>query len=264
MARRSRIFHQHLIIFSSDAGSVDEMNLTMKSFQSIPNHIAIIMDGNGRWAKTHGLPRMQGHRAGAESVREALDACKELGVQYVTLYAFSSENWSRPEAEVTSLMNLLEKFLKSKLDDLMRQNVRLQAIGQIERLPDSTRAVLTDVLEKTAANDSMTLVLALSYGSREEITAATRKIAQGVLDGRWKPEEITADLVASQLDTATIPDPDLLIRTSGEMRISNFLLWQISYAEIVIVDKCWPDFRQGDLFAAVAEYQKRHRRFGSV
>ncbi len=236
----------------------------MKSFHSIPKHIAIIMDGNGRWAKTHGLPRVQGHRAGAESVREAIDACKELGVPYLTLYAFSSENWSRPEAEVSALMSLLEKFLKTKLDDLMKQNVRLQAIGQIERLPASTRKILADVMELTANNDSITLVLALSYGSREEITAAARKIAKGVQDGTWHPDEITTELFASQLDTAHIPDPDLLIRTSGEMRVSNFLLWQISYAEMVIVDKCWPDFRQGDLFAAVAEYQKRHRRFGSV
>jgi undecaprenyl diphosphate synthase len=236
----------------------------MQHAPSIPQHIAIIMDGNGRWAKSRGLPRVQGHRAGAESVREAIDACKELGVKYLTLYAFSSENWSRPEAEVSALMVLLEKFLDSKATDLMRQNVRLQVIGQIDRLPESTRDTLQKVIAQTANNDSLTLVLALSYGSREEITAAARKIAQGVLDARWSIEDITPELLASQLDTATMPDPDLLIRTSGEMRVSNFLLWQISYAEMVIVDKFWPDFRQGDLFAAVAEYQKRHRRFGSV
>lgn len=231
---------------------------------TIPQHIAIIMDGNGRWAKSRGLPRAEGHRAGAESVREAIDACKELGVQYLTLYAFSSENWSRPQAEVSALMILLEKFLASKAEDLMRQNVRLQVIGQTDRLPESTRETLRKVIAQTATNDSLTLVLALSYGSREEITAATRKIAQGILDGNWKIEDITPELLASQLDTATMPDPDLLIRTSGEMRVSNFLLWQISYAEMVIVDKYWPDFRQGDLFAAFAEYQKRHRRFGSI
>jgi undecaprenyl diphosphate synthase len=236
----------------------------MQPAPSIPQHIAIIMDGNGRWAKSRGLPRVQGHRAGAESVREAIDACKELGVKHLTLYAFSSENWSRPEAEVSALMVLLEKFLESKAADLMRQNVRLQVIGQIDRLPESTRDTLQKVIAQTANNDSLTLVLALSYGSREEITAAARKIAQGVLDGCWKMEDITPELLASQLDTAAMPDPDLLIRTSGEMRVSNFLLWQISYAEMVIVDKFWPDFRQGDLFAAVAEYQKRHRRFGSV
>jgi undecaprenyl diphosphate synthase len=236
----------------------------MQQAPTIPQHIAIIMDGNGRWAKSRGLPRVQGHRAGAESVREAIDSCKELGVKYLTLYAFSSENWSRPQAEVSALMVLLEKFLDSKAADLMRQNVRLEVIGQIDRLPPSTRETLQKVIAQTANNDSLTLVLALSYGSREEITAAARKIAQGVLDGNWKIADITPELLASQLDTATMPDPDLLIRTSGEMRVSNFLLWQISYAEMVIVDKFWPDFRQGDLFAAVAEYQKRHRRFGSV
>jgi len=236
----------------------------MSSSSSIPQHIAIIMDGNGRWAKSRGLPRAQGHRAGAESVREAIDACKELGVKYLTLYAFSSENWNRPQAEIVALMKLLDQFLRSKTSDLMRQNVRLQVIGQIERLPESTRNTLQKVIDQTRDNDSLTLVLALSYGSREEITAAARKLAQGVLDGQWKPEDITPELFSTQLDTAHMPDPDLLIRTSGEMRVSNFLLWQISYAEMVIVDQCWPDFRQGDLFDAVKEYQKRHRRFGGV
>lgn len=231
---------------------------------TIPEHIAIIMDGNGRWAKSRGLPRAEGHRAGAESVREAVDACKELGVKFLTLYAFSSENWNRPQTEISALMMLLDRFLQSKSADLMRQNVKLQAIGQTERLPEGTRKTLRKVMEQTANNDGLTLVLALSYGSREEITHAARKLAAGVLDGQWKPEDITPELLASQLDTAHMPDPDLLIRTSGEMRISNFLLWQISYAEMVIVDKFWPDFRQGDLFAAVTEYQKRHRRFGGV
>lgn len=236
----------------------------MNSLATLPEHIAIIMDGNGRWAKSRGLPRAEGHRAGAESVREAVDACKELGVKFLTLYAFSSENWNRPQMEISALMMLLDKFLQSKSADLMRQDVKLQVIGQTERLPEGTRKTLRKVMDQTANNRSLTLVLALSYGSREEITAAARKLASGVLEGRWKPEDITPELVASQLDTAHMPDPDLLIRTSGEMRVSNFLLWQISYAEMVIVDKFWPDFRQGDLFAAVAEYQKRHRRFGGL
>lgn len=236
----------------------------MKPYNTIPKHVAIIMDGNGRWANQHGLPRAQGHRAGAESVREAIDACKEMGIEYLTLYAFSSENWNRPAAEVAALMILLERFLKSKLDDLMRQNVRLLAIGQLDRLPAATRAQLDDVIDRTAQNDSLTLVLALSYGSREEITDATKKIAELVAKGSLAIGDITSELVASHLYTAAIPDPDLLIRTSGEMRVSNFLLWQISYAEMVIVDKLWPEFRQGDLFAAVQEYQKRHRRFGGV
>ena len=236
----------------------------MNQLPDIPKHIAIIMDGNGRWAKMHGLPRAQGHRAGAESVREAIDACKELGVEYLTLYAFSSENWNRPEAEVAGLMLLLEKFLTSKLDDLMKQNVRLHAIGQLDRLPASTLAILNDVIEKTNNNSSLTLTLALSYGSREEITSATKRIAEKIKDGLLQPDQITNEIVSQHLYTAEMPDPDLLIRTSGEMRVSNFLLWQISYAEIVIFDKFCPEFRQGDVFAAVAEYQKRHRRYGGV
>ncbi|PAW61516.1 MAG: isoprenyl transferase [Verrucomicrobiia bacterium Tous-C3TDCM] len=236
----------------------------MKLHNDIPQHIAIIMDGNGRWAKNHGLPRVQGHRAGAESVREAIDACKEMGVQYLTLYAFSSENWNRPEAEVSALMMLLEKFLESKLSDLMRQDVRLLAIGQLDRLPAKTRATLDRVLAKTAENTSLTLVLALSYGSREEIAEATKKIAAEVKSGALELSEISPQLFSRYLYTADIPDPDLLIRTSGEMRVSNFLLWQISYAEMIIVNKLWPEFRQGDLFDAVRAYQKRHRRFGGV
>ena len=236
----------------------------MNLHNDIPKHIAIIMDGNGRWAKAHGLPRAQGHRAGAESVREAIDACKELGVSYLTLYAFSSENWSRPPTEVSALMVLLERFLESKVDDLMKQGVRLRAIGQLDRLPAKTRAMLDNVIAKTAGNDLLTLVLALSYGSREEITEAAKKIALMVASGEIAANEITPDFFGSQLHTSGLPDPDLLIRTSGEMRVSNFLLWQISYAEMVIVDKFWPDFRQGDVFAAVKEYQKRHRRYGSV
>lgn len=236
----------------------------MNPSTNIPDHIAIIMDGNGRWAKSRGLPRAEGHRAGAESVREAIDACKELGVKFLTLYAFSSENWNRPQAEVSALMILLERFLRTKAADLMRQNVKLQVIGQTERLPESTRKTLQKVIDQTAANDSITLVLALSYGAREEITSAARKLAQSVFEGKLTPAEITSELFASKLDTAGMPDPDLLIRTSGEMRVSNFLLWQISYAEMVIVDQFWPDFRQGDLFTAVKEYQKRHRRFGEI
>jgi undecaprenyl diphosphate synthase len=236
----------------------------MKLHNDIPQHVAIIMDGNGRWAKNHGLPRAQGHRAGAESVREAIDACKEMGVQYLTLYAFSSENWNRPEAEVSALMLLLEKFLESKLSDLMRQDVRLLAIGQLDRLPAKTRATLDRVIAKTAENASLTLVLALSYGSREEIAEATKKIAAEVKSGALELTDISPQLFSRYLYTADIPDPDLLIRTSGEMRVSNFLLWQISYAEMVIVNKLWPEFRQGDLFDAVREYQKRHRRFGGV
>lgn len=236
----------------------------MPDFPDIPRHIAIIMDGNGRWARERGLPRKEGHRAGAESVREVTDACIELGVSYLTLYAFSSENWNRPEEEVNALMNLLHHFLTEKEQDLKKQKIRLQAIGQLERLPEKTRKLLDRLIDETSQHDAMTLVLALSYGSREEITAAARSLARLAADGAIDPDAIDNECFASHLQTSGIPDPDLLIRSSGEMRISNFLLWQISYAEIVIVRKFWPDFRKQDLFDAVAEYQRRHRRFGAL
>jgi undecaprenyl diphosphate synthase len=222
------------------------------------------MDGNGRWAKERGLPRAEGHRAGAESIREVTEACIELGVKYLTLYAFSSENWNRPQNEVDGLMKLLDRFLDEKASELDKQNIRLQAIGDLDRLPAATRKRLDRIQEQTKNHQTMTLVLALSYGAREEITAAVRSIAKAVVAGEISLEEIDPELFSNHLYTKDIPDPDLLIRTSGEMRISNFLLWQISYSEIVIVKKMWPDFRQGDLFAAVEEYNKRHRRFGAL
>jgi undecaprenyl diphosphate synthase len=228
------------------------------------SHIAIIMDGNGRWAKERGLPRAEGHRAGAESIREVTEACIELGVKYLTLYAFSSENWNRPKAEVDALMKLLDRFLDDKAAELDKQKIRLQAIGDLDRLPAATRKRLDRIQERTKNHQTMTLVLALSYGAREEITAAVRAIANAAVAGEISPDQIDGELIAQHLYTKDIPDPDLLIRTSGEMRVSNFLLWQISYSEIVIVKKMWPDFRQGDLFAAVEEYNKRHRRFGAL
>ncbi|RPJ33502.1 MAG: isoprenyl transferase [Verrucomicrobiaceae bacterium] len=236
----------------------------MPDFPDIPRHIAVIMDGNGRWAKERGLPRREGHRAGAESVREVTDACIDLGVEYLTLYAFSSENWNRPESEVKALMQLLDRFLAEKSKDLKKQNIRLQAIGQLDRLPEKTRKLLDKIIAETASHTALTLVLALSYGAREEIVAATRSLAADAEAGRLRSAEIDCTLFASRLQTAGIPDPDLLIRTSGEMRVSNFLLWQISYAEIVIVKKFWPDFRRNDLIEAVQEYQRRHRRFGAL
>lgn len=236
----------------------------MPDFPDIPRHIAVIMDGNGRWAKERGLPRREGHRAGAESVREVTDTCIELGIEYLTLYAFSSENWNRPEAEIKALMALLDRFLTEKAKDLEKQKIRLLAIGQIERLPAKTRALLDKIMAQTAGHTAMTLVLALSYGGREEIVAAARSLAVDAAAGKLTPGEINASLFASRLQTNGIPDPDLLIRTSGEMRVSNFLLWQISYAEIVIVKKFWPDFRRNDLIESVREYQRRHRRFGAL
>lgn len=236
----------------------------MPEFPDIPRHVAVIMDGNGRWARERGLPRREGHRAGAESVREVTDACIDLGVEYLTLYAFSSENWNRPESEVKALMDLLNRFLTEKEKDLKRQNIRLLAIGQLERLPEKTRTLLSRIIAETAGHDAMTLVLALSYGAREEIVGAARALASEAAAGTLDPAAIDADRFASRLQTAGIPDPDLLVRTSGEMRVSNFLLWQISYAEIVIVKKFWPDFRRNDFIEAVREYQHRHRRFGAL
>ena len=236
----------------------------MATHPESPRHVAIIMDGNGRWAKERGLPRLEGHRAGAESVREVMEACIELGVEYLTLYAFSSENWSRPATEVSALMSLLDRFLNEKAKDLDRQNVRLLAIGQLDRLPAKTQLLIERIQARTANHTTMTLVLALSYGAREEIVAAARSLATDAVEGTISPSDIDNELFASRLQTAGIPDPDLLVRTSGEMRVSNFLLWQISYAEMVIVKKFWPDFRQGDLFESVKEYQRRHRRFGAL
>jgi undecaprenyl diphosphate synthase len=236
----------------------------MPDFPDIPRHVAVIMDGNGRWAKERGLPRRDGHRAGAESVREITDTCIDIGVEYLTLYAFSSENWNRPEAEIKALMELLNRFLSEKAKDLKKQNIRLLAIGQIERLPEKTQKLLDRLVCDTAHHTALTLVLALSYGSREEIVGAARSLSADAAAGKLKPEEIDCAVFASRLQTAGIPDPDLLVRTSGEMRVSNFLLWQISYAEIVIVKKLWPDFRRNDLMEAVQEYQRRHRRFGAL
>lgn len=236
----------------------------MVTHPEIPRHIAIIMDGNGRWAKERGLPRLEGHRIGAESVQEVLEASIQLGVEYLTLYAFSSENWSRPATEVSALMGLLNRFLENKAKELDRQNVRLIAIGQVDRLPEKTRILIERIEASTANHTTLTLVLALSYGGREEIVEAARSLASDAAAGNISASDIDAELFASRLQTSGIPDPDLLIRTSGEMRVSNFLLWQISYAEIVIVKKYWPDFRHGDLLDSVEEYKRRHRRFGSL
>lgn len=229
-----------------------------------PRHVAIIMDGNGRWARERGLPRQNGHRAGAESVREVVESCKSHGVEFLTLYAFSSENWSRPQNEIDALMKLLERFLKTKAPEFQRQNVRLQVIGQIERLPASCQKEIQRTIAATANNTSLTLVLALSYGSREEITEATRRIARQVAAGTLSPDDISCQTVSQNLHTRDLPDPDLLIRTSGELRLSNFLLWQLSYAEIVITPKLWPDFKKNDFDEALAHYAKRHRRFGGL
>jgi len=222
------------------------------------------MDGNGRWAKQRGLPRLEGHRVGAESVRAIVRACGELGIEYLTLYAFSSENWSRPKAEVTALMHLLEFYLQREVAELDKSNVRLAAIGRIHELPESSQRQLHKSIEALKKNTGLTLVLALSYGGRAEIVDAVRSVARDVKTGALDIADITEETISKRLYTRDMPDPDLLIRTSGEMRISNFLLWQISYAEIHVTETPWPDFRKPQLLAALEDYGKRHRRFGRV
>ena len=231
---------------------------------SVPRHIAIIMDGNGRWARERGLPRIRGHEEGAESVRTVLRTCGELGVQYLTLYAFSTENWKRPKTEIAALMKLLERFLRKEAPELMRQNVRLQAIGRLTDLPESCQRELHRVIELTAGNTSTTLVLALSYSGRLEIIDAVRSLVKSVKAGHLDEAMIDPEVFSKHLYTRCYPDPDLLIRTSGEMRISNFLLWQLSYTEIYVTKKLWPDFRKPELLAAIEDYIKRQRRYGGL
>jgi undecaprenyl diphosphate synthase len=230
----------------------------------VPQHVAIIMDGNGRWAKQRMLPRVEGHRQGAESVRAIVRASGEVGIKYLTLYAFSVENWNRPKDEVDTLMKYLAHFLKSEIGELNRNNVRLEAIGQIYRLPEFVQEQLAKTRAALAKNNGLTLILALSYGGRTEIVEATRSIAAKVKQGVIEPAEINEQFVSQHLYTHQWPDPDLLIRTSGELRISNFLLWQISYAEFVVTPTLWPDFRKAQLCEALEEYARRHRRFGAL
>jgi undecaprenyl diphosphate synthase len=230
----------------------------------IPEHLAIIMDGNGRWAKKRGLPRVAGHRAGADSVRTIVESCHQLGVKFLTLYAFSSENWSRPQKEVDALMELLERFLKEKTPEMMEDNVKLTAIGRLDMLPSHVRAELDKSIDLTSANTGVTMNLALSYGGREEIVDAAKQLMRKAAAGEITADDVDNDVFSAQMYTADMPDPCLLIRTSGEVRLSNFLLWQLSYAEIVITDKLWPDFGYDALVDALSEYTKRDRRFGKL
>lgn len=236
-----------------------ELDLT-----NIPKHVAVIMDGNGRWAKDQGQMRIYGHMNGVESVRETLKAATELGVKYLTLYAFSTENWNRPQDEVEALMGLLVDTIIQELDELNDSSVRLMAIGDLESLPASCQDALKKGIEKTSKNDRITLILALSYSARWELLNGMKKIASEVKAGTLNPEDITTEHISSSLSTAGIPDPELLIRTSGEQRISNFLLWQIAYAELYFSPVHWPDFRKENFKEAILEYQKRERRFGKV
>ena len=230
----------------------------------IPLHVAVIMDGNGRWAREHGLPRVEGHRRGAESARAIIKAASEAGIRYLTLYTFSMENWNRPKSEVDAIMRYLAHYLKKEEGELNRSNVRLESIGQIHRLPETVQRQLKKTRAALAKNSGLTLVLALSYGSRAEIVDATRIIAEKAQAGQLDPAEVDEHLFSKHLYTHHIPDPDLLIRTSGEMRLSNFLLWQVSYAEMVVTPTLWPEFRKPQFHAALEEYAKRHRRFGKL
>ncbi len=227
-----------------------------------PTHVAIIMDGNGRWASARGLPRSLGHRKGADAVREVVKGCREMGIGYLTLYAFSSENWKRPASEVLDLMDLLRLYIRREIDELDRNGVRIRIIGDRSRLAADIVDLVERAETRTAANRGLTLVIALNYGSQNEIVAACRKLAAEAAAGRLDPAAIDADLFARHLETADIPDPDLVIRTSGEQRLSNFLLWQSAYAELAFIDTLWPDFDRNHLARAVADFQRRERRYG--
>jgi undecaprenyl diphosphate synthase len=244
--------------------SPQSAHLSPDTKANLPQHVAVIMDGNGRWARQRHLPRVEGHRQGAESARVIIKTAGELGIKYLTLYAFSAENWNRPKDEVDALMKYLLHYLKSETPDLNRNNVRLEAIGQIHRLPENVQEQLKKSIATLSRNNGLTLVLALSYGGRAEIVEAVRSIAHKARAGELDPAEITEKVFSQHLYTRNWPDPDLLIRTSGEMRVSNFLLWQISYTELVVTQTLWPDFRKAQFYAALEEYNRRHRRFGGL
>ena len=232
--------------------------------ERLPRHVAIIMDGNGRWAKKKLLNRIKGHEKGADAVRAAVKTCRKIGISYLTLYAFSTENWQRPRMEVDALMTLLKKFLQTEAEELRANNIRLHTIGETDRLPDDVRQSLDHVLSQTRHNDGLHLVLALSYGGRSEIIHAVHEIVSEVEAGRLSPATIDEALLAGKLFTRDIPDPDLLIRTSGELRLSNFLLWQLAYAEFHFTPTLWPDFGEDEFIRILAEYQRRERRYGQV
>jgi len=230
----------------------------------LPRHVAIIMDGNGRWATSRGLPRVAGHAEGVKAVRNTVRAAGQIGIEYMTLYAFSSENWNRPSHEVSTLMTLLERSIDRELPELMQRNVRFRVIGRPNGVPTEVQRRIDHVVQRTAANTGLTLLMAFNYGARDEIVDACRRLARDVKDGRVTPDEIDEVRVGRALYTDGVPDPDLLIRTSGEMRVSNFLLWQIAYTELWVTATRWPDFDARDLYLAVADFQQRDRRFGRV
>ena len=231
---------------------------------SIPKHVAVIMDGNGRWAQQKGEMRIFGHTNGVNSVREALTAAGEIGVEYLTLYAFSTENWNRPKEEIAALMDLLVQSIYNEVDELNKKGVRLRTIGDVDILPSSCQTALKDAIERTKNNNRVTLILALSYSSRWEISKAVQKMANQVIKGKLNPDAINEELISSYLSTADYPDPELLIRTSGENRVSNFLMWQMAYTELYFTETLWPDFKKEHFYKAIQDYQSRERRFGKT
>jgi undecaprenyl diphosphate synthase len=241
------------------APSTSEIDLTR-----LPRHVAVIMDGNGRWAQQRGLSRIEGHKRGKDSVRAVVETARRLGISYLSLFAFSTENWNRPRREVAALMSLLRRYLRTELRKMMKNEIRLLAIGDTKRLPETLQQELQATIEATKNNQRMTVVLAVSYGGREEIVQATRALARDVRAGRLNPEDVDEQVLGGYLSTAGIPDPDLLIRTSGEMRISNFFLWQSAYTEIYFTQTLWPDFREPQFLDALKVYQQRQRRFGRL
>lgn len=241
-----------------------DLNRDELDLDAVPAHVAIIMDGNGRWAQARGLERGEGHKAGVAAVREAITTCNDIGVRYLTIYSFSTENWKRPAGEVKGLMDLFAKTMDAELVGLMGEGVRIVLLGDVERLPLTTRTIFKQAQKRSAGNKGMTLAIAVNYGSRAEITRAAALLAQDAADGKIDPADITDEAIASRLYTAGMPDPDLLIRTSGELRLSNFLLWQLAYSELYVSDVLWPDFDRYELLRALLSYQKRNRRFGKV
>ncbi|MEK5058759.1 isoprenyl transferase [Paenibacillus sp. FSL H7-0326] len=250
--------------FRSWLNGDDKKELPQLSKDNIPKHVAIIMDGNGRWAKRQGLPRIMGHQSGMKAVKRATIAANDLGVEYLTMYAFSTENWTRPRDEVDFLMRLPVDFLSQELDELIEKNVRVQMMGHEEQLPEHTIKAVKEAIEKTKHNTGLVLNFALNYGSRKEITEAVRSLGLRIEAGELQASEITSELIGEHLLTSNLPDPDLLIRTSGELRLSNFMLWQLAYSELWFTDIYWPEFEKQHLYEAVAEYQQRTRRYGGL
>jgi undecaprenyl diphosphate synthase len=244
--------------------SAPEATLSAIGGVEVPRHVAIIMDGNGRWAAARGLPRVEGHRRGVEALRRTVRAAGEIGIQYVTIFSFSSENWSRPATEIRDLMGLLRRFIRNDLAELHKNGIRVRVIGERDDLEADVRRLLEEAEELTRANDRLTLVVAFNYGARQEIAGAVKRMVQDVASGKLDPADINADTVSRFLDAPDLPDPDLIIRTSGEQRLSNFLLWQAAYSELVFVPTFWPDFDRATLEGAIAEYSRRERRFGGL